>query len=79
MSFLPIPVSGPVPDRGRMTTTSTSTALLSRIRDGIAHLVRAHEVLWDAMERIDPDPTPYLHWEPTASGWRLYGHRLPPP
>ena len=60
------------------TTTSTSTGLFSRVRRGFADIVRAQEVLWETMERIDPDPDPYLHWEPTMAGWRLYGHLVPP-
>lgn len=51
---------------------------VTRIRRAIADAVRAHEVLWDALERIEPDPDPYLHWEPTASGRRLYGHLVSP-
>ncbi|MDQ4116016.1 MAG: hypothetical protein M3235_03545 [Actinomycetota bacterium] len=61
-----------------MTSTTLSTGTLARIRRGITDLVRAHEVLWQAMERLDADPDPYLHWEPTASGLRLYGHLVPP-
>jgi hypothetical protein len=72
VSFLPIPVALPVPDRGRMTTTLDG--LLTRIQE----FLRGQEILWAAMERIDPDPTPYLHWEPTTSGWRLYGRLVPP-
>ncbi len=78
MSFLPILLARRVPDRGRMTSTTTSTGRISRIRDRIADLARTQQVLLASMERIDPDPDPYLHWEPTTAGWRLYGHLAPP-
>lgn len=38
---------------------------------------RAQEELWAAYQRVDPLPWDELHWEPTASGWRLYGSVLP--
>jgi hypothetical protein len=61
-----------------MTATTTSTGLLTRLRRGIADAVRAQLVLWRTLERIDPDPDPSLHWEPTTAGWRLYGTLAPP-
>ncbi|TCK22884.1 hypothetical protein [Pseudonocardia endophytica] len=54
--------------------TSTLDGVLARV----LQILRTQQVLWAAMERIDPDPTPYLHWEPTTAGWRLYGRLVPP-
>lgn len=77
--MLPIPPAGSVPDRGRMTTTtSPTTTRLARLRRSIADVIRAQETLWATTERIAPDPDPYLHWEPTTAGWRLYGRLVPP-
>ncbi len=64
-----------------MTSTTIDQGPPSRwakIRRGIGDAVHAHAVLWEAMERIAPDPNPYLHWEPTTAGWRLYGRLVPP-
>lgn len=61
-----------------MTQHTAATRILRRIRHEFAELGRAHEVMWDNLSRLDPDASPYLHWEPTAYGWRLYGS-LPPP
>lgn len=61
-----------------MTQRSTTTRILHRVRRELAGIRDAHEVLWDNLTRLDPDPSPYLHWEPSATGWRLYGS-LPPP
>lgn len=52
--------------------------LWARIRRAVADGAHAHRVLWESMDRIAPDPDPALHWEPTASGWRLYGQLVPP-
>ncbi|MET0190341.1 MAG: hypothetical protein ABW212_15165 [Pseudonocardia sediminis] len=61
-----------------MTQDSTVARILRRLRREIADMQRAHDVMWENLTRLDPDPSPYLHWEPSASGWRLYG-TLPPP
>jgi hypothetical protein len=81
VSFLPIPVARGVVEAASMTPTTTSTATVSlwaRIRLGLADTLRAQEALWESLQRIEPDPDPHLHWEPTLSGWRLYGYRSPP-
>ena len=52
---------------------------LVRLGRALRDAGRAHEELWARLELIDPDPWEELHWEPTASGWRLYGSRLPDP
>ncbi|RZT86601.1 hypothetical protein EV383_3498 [Pseudonocardia sediminis] len=61
-----------------MAQDSTVARILRRLRREIADMRRAHDVMWENLTRLDPDPSPYLHWEPSATGWRLYG-ALPPP
>ncbi|MDN5917254.1 MAG: hypothetical protein L0I76_19485 [Pseudonocardia sp.] len=60
------------------TARNAATRILHGIRRVAADMGWAHEVMWDNLTRLDPDPSPYLHWEPSAYGWRLYGS-LPPP
>jgi hypothetical protein len=80
VSFLPIPIEGRVSEPGTMTPTTTTrpSARWARIRRGIADAAAAQTRLWETTERIALDPDPYLHWEPTTAGWRLYGHLVPP-
>ncbi|MFP5070017.1 hypothetical protein ACLFMI_10165 [Pseudonocardia nantongensis] len=51
--------------------------VLTRIGHAVREFGRAHEELWNRLERMDPRPGDDLQWEVTASGWRLYGHYLP--
>lgn len=52
-----------------------------KISAAVARLVRevytANELLWEHHQRVDPRRTAVLHWEPTLSGWRLYGRYAP--
>ena len=61
-----------------MTELGVATRLLRRVRREVSDLQRAHAVMWENLGRIDPDPGPYLHWEPSTSGWRLHGSLVPP-
>ena len=58
---------------------STVVQVLVRVGSALREVGRAQEELWARLERIDPDPSEDLHWEPTASGWRLYGSHVPDP
>lgn len=58
--------------------TPLGTRILRRIRQEFTDLTAAHAVMWDNLGRLDPDASPYLHWEPTAYGWQLYGSLAPP-
>jgi hypothetical protein len=59
-------------------TPTTTTTRWTRIRRGISDAVQTQTRLWETTQRVAPDPDPYLHWEPTSAGWRLYGHLVPP-
>lgn len=50
---------------------------LARVGRALRDAGRAQEQMWARLELVDPDPWERLHWEPTASGWRLAGSLLP--
>lgn len=58
-------------------SSENTTLVLTRIGHALREFGRAHEELWNRLERMDPRPGDDLHWEVTASGWRLYGYYLP--
>ena len=62
-----------------MSSENSIVQVLVRLGRALRDAGRAQEELWARLERIDPDPWEELHWEPTASGWRLYGSLLPDP
>ncbi|WP_031468685.1 hypothetical protein [Sciscionella sediminilitoris] len=52
--------------------------LLAAVAKVFREVNTANEILADHYQRFDPEPeNEFLHWEPTASGWRLYGEYLP--
>lgn len=60
----------PIPDAARNVLVS----VVRLVRDVNA----ANALLRDRIQRFDPQPeNRSLHWEPTLSGWRLYGCHLP--
>ncbi|MFP5021729.1 hypothetical protein [Pseudonocardia phyllosphaerae] len=56
---------------------------LVRVGAALRAFGQAHEELWTRLETMDPRPGDSrlggddLHWEPTASGWRLCGSFVP--
>ena len=51
--------------------------------DFVREVNTGQQALWESYQRLDnqaisvPDDQ-YLHWEPSVSGWRIYGDYLPP-
>lgn len=68
-------VSPPERSRAWLVAPWKWVTVLVRI---VREMNQANELLWNSYQRFAPEPeNEFLHWEPTASGWRLYGDYLP--
>jgi hypothetical protein len=92
LTFLPLVAGGGPAHSSCMTTNCelrqrrgiayTARKVAVTVRDIVRDVNTAQQALWDSYQRLEtatnePPDDEILHWEPTMSGWRLYGDRAP--